>query len=85
MSFTHVIGCVVISKKGHDKGQAYVITSVIDDKHVFVANGENRQVSCPKRKNICHLDITKERTAATNDLEIKKTLKKFYQKERVSS
>jgi len=44
---------------------------------VFVVNGENRPLGNPKRKNIRHLFVTKERAAATSDLEIKKTLKQF--------
>ena len=71
------VGCVVISKHGHDKGDYYVITSVADDKFVLVANGKNRLLENPKRKNIRHLFVTKNRTAATSDLAIKKALGQF--------
>jgi len=77
-----VVGCIVISKNGHDKGSIYVITKIADDKFVLVANGENRLLSNPKRKNIRHLFVTKNRAAATSDLEIKKALKSFKKEER---
>ena len=71
------LGFVVISKNGHDKGEVYVIVKVVDDKFVLVANGENRPLAAPKRKNIRHLFVSKHRTAATSDLEIKKAIAKF--------
>ena len=74
------VGFIVISKNGHDKGKHYVLTKVVDDKFVLVANGENRPLDAPKRKNIRHLFVTKSRTAATNDLDIKKALSDFYRK-----
>jgi len=77
MSSVDAVGAVVISKHGHDKGNYYVITCIIDDKFVYVANGENRPLVRPKRKNIRHLFVTKNRTAATSDLEIKKAIKEF--------
>ena len=77
MSNGDFVGVVVISKHGHDKGEFYVISSVVCDKFVLVANGENRPLKSPKRKNIKHLFVTKNRTAATSDLEIKRALKKF--------
>jgi len=72
-----IVGTLVISKCGHDKGECYVISAIIDDKHVFVANGENRQVAKAKRKNIRHLSITKSRVAAIDDLGIKGAIKTF--------
>jgi len=77
MSNGGFVGSIVISKHGHDKDCVYVIVSVVDDKFVQVANGENRPLKSPKRKNIRHLFVTKSRTAATNDLEIKKAVKEF--------
>ena len=70
-------GTFVISKNGHDKGEYYIITKVVDDKFVLVANGENRPLAAPKRKNIRHLFVSKSHTAATNDLEIKRAILKF--------
>jgi len=77
MSYGGFVGSIVISKNGHDKGCVYVIVSVVDDKFVLVSNGENRPLGNPKRKNIRHLFVTKNRTAATSDLDIKREVKKF--------
>ena len=71
------VGAYTISKNGHDKGEIYVITAIIDDKFVLVANGENRPLAKPKRKNIRHLCITNHRTAATSDLEMKRAIQQF--------
>jgi len=76
MSQGGFVGNVVISKHGHDKGSYYVIISH-DDKFALLANGENRPTKAPKRKNIRHLFVTKNRTAATSDLEIKKAIQEF--------
>lgn len=79
-----VVGSFAISKAGHDKGEVYVIVGVAGDNFVLVANGENRQVSKPKRKNVRHLFVTKSKVsaAATADLEIKRAIK-LYKKENV--
>jgi ribosomal protein L14E/L6E/L27E len=69
------VGNFAVSKCGHDKGMVYIIIGITDDKFVLVANGENRPLDRPKRKNIRHLFITKCHTAATNDLEIKRSIK----------
>ena len=53
-----VVGRVVISSAGHDKGEYYAIVSVLDDKHVAVANGVGRTIGSPKKKNLRHLRIT---------------------------
>jgi len=75
------VGSFVISKNGHDKGETYVLTAVVDDKFVLVANGENRPLGKPKRKNIRHLFVTKSHTAATNDLQVKRAILEFKKRE----
>jgi len=53
-----IVGRVVISNAGHDKGEFYAIVSVLDDKHVAVTNGLSRKINAPKKKNLRHLRIT---------------------------
>ena len=74
MSNGGFVGCIAISKCGHDKGCYYVIVKVVDEKFVLLANGENRPLGKPKRKSISHIWVTTRRTAATNDLGIKKAI-----------
>ena len=52
------VGFFVISKCGHDAGDVYIIVSAAGD-FVYVANGKNRTIQNPKKKNPTHLDITK--------------------------
>ena len=47
-------GSVVISLAGHDKGRAMVVTQ-IDGGFVFVADGKERKLSKPKKKNKKHV------------------------------
>ena len=54
-----VVGRVVKSKSGHDKGKFYLIVAVVDDKHVAVANGVSRKLNAPKKKNLRHLEVAK--------------------------
>jgi len=77
MSNGGFVGCIVISKYGHDKGSLYVIVNNADDKIALVSNGENRPLAAPKRKNIRHLTVTRYRTAATSDIEIKRAIENF--------
>ena len=53
-----VVGRVVKSKSGHDKGKFYCVVAVLDDKHVAVADGQKRTLQVPKKKNLRHLEIT---------------------------
>ena len=49
------IGRVTISKQGHDRGRAFVIVGVADEKHVLIADGDTRKLAQPKKKQCKHL------------------------------
>ena len=49
------IGRVVISKQGHDKGKAYVVTAVLDERYVLLCDGAARRLEKPKKKQAKHL------------------------------
>ena len=83
MSFGDVVGSVCVSRAGHDKGSYYVISGIAENGDVLLVNGENRLLETPKHKNITHIVVTKNRTAATSDLAIKKALKSFKGGEKV--
>ncbi len=51
-------GSVVKSTAGHDKNSYFVAVS-IQGNFVFIADGKERKLEKPKRKNIKHLDVTK--------------------------
>ncbi|MDF2984838.1 MAG: hypothetical protein K0R50_348 [Eubacterium sp.] len=52
------LGQVVYSKAGRDEGRVFIICGIIDDKFVFVSDGDLRRVENPKKKKIKHLDST---------------------------
>lgn len=51
-----VRGRIVRSKAGRDKDTFYIV--VKSDEAVWVANGRERKLSSPKRKNPKHLALT---------------------------
>ncbi|RQD77449.1 MAG: RNA-binding protein [Candidatus Syntrophonatronum acetioxidans] len=51
------VGQLVCSHKGRDKGNYYLITEILDEKYVQVANGSTRKINQPKKKNIKHLKL----------------------------
>lgn len=54
---TDLIGRIVISKAGRDKGQLYVIINKKDDLF-FLANGKNKTIEMPKCKKSKHIILT---------------------------
>jgi len=55
------VGQLVTSRQGRDLGRKYVVVQFYDDNHVGVADGLVRKVSCPKRKNVKHLVIHRDK------------------------
>ena len=51
MKFTD---CVATSLAGRDKGRKFVIVGVLDDEHVYIADGKMRK---PKKKKLKHLRV----------------------------
>jgi len=52
-----LVGRLVVSKAGRDKGKPFVIIKVLNDRFVVLADGELRKVDNPKIKNIKHLQM----------------------------
>ncbi|MCA0989421.1 KOW domain-containing RNA-binding protein [Guptibacillus algicola] len=52
------IGRIVRNKRGRDAEQYSVIVEVINDRYVFIADGDKRKFDRPKRKNLAHLELT---------------------------
>ncbi len=51
------VGQVVYSKRGRDKGLAFVVISV-DAEYAFLADGSLRKFSGPKKKKFKHIQPT---------------------------
>jgi ribosomal protein L14E/L6E/L27E len=50
-----VLGQIVKSKSGHDKGNVFFVVEVIDDDYVLIADGDRRKSESPKKKKVKHL------------------------------
>ncbi|MGG6312186.1 hypothetical protein [Paenibacillus macerans] len=51
------LGQLVKVLKGRDAGAIYVIIGIVDDKFVWIADGNKRKFDQPKRKNAQHLEL----------------------------
>lgn len=51
------VGRVVISAAGHDSGRFMLVTRA-EEGYVYVADGKERKLSSPKKKNIRHVRAT---------------------------
>jgi len=54
-----MLGKVVYSKNGRDKGRMFVIVEVVNERFVLLADGDLRKIENPKAKNIKHLQMTR--------------------------
>ena len=54
------VGSIVYSKAGRDCGTCYIIVRFGDNGYAFVANGIDKKLAAPKRKNIKHLELSGE-------------------------
>ena len=52
-----LIGRLVVSKAGRDKGRPFVIVKIINERFVAIADGDLRRLDNPKVKNIKHLQV----------------------------
>jgi len=69
-----MIGRIVCSKAGRDKG--YFMVVVKEDEHyLYVCDGKERPLENPKRKNVKHLSLTKT-VLTENEFKTNKSLKK---------
>lgn len=71
-------GSVVISSAGHDKGRPMVVTGA-DSGYVFVADGKERRLDSPKKKNIKHVRATHKliELEGLTDKKLRQTLRAF--------
>ena len=58
MNLDSLIGKVVISKAGRDKGKYFIVVGAVDEDYVLIADGKLRLESKPKKKKLRHLGFT---------------------------
>lgn len=78
---------IVKSNAGHDQGNIYLISQILNKDYVLLIDGKTRIMSKPKKKKIKHITSLKEvenqlesifdDKSKINDGEIRKILKKY--------
>ena len=69
-----MVGKIVFSNAGRDKGE-YLVVINCDENYVWVADGKERKLQSPKRKNIKHISLTAD-TLNPDQFKTNKSLKK---------
>ncbi|EEG77781.1 KOW domain-containing RNA-binding protein [Dethiobacter alkaliphilus] len=54
------LGTLVHSLAGRDAGEHYLVVGILEPNHVLVANGLNRPLKSPKKKNLRHLQARQQ-------------------------
>ena len=95
MVFELKVGDVVLSRMGRDQGRYFLVTSVVNDDYVMVADGELRKVGKPKLKKKKHLKPEGSNLANSAekfiqgkqvfDSELRSALRKFNEQTEVKS
>ena len=52
-----LLGAVVISKAGRDRGRAFLVVGSADEEHVLLVDGCLRKLSRPKKKKLKHVRV----------------------------
>lgn len=72
-------GCIVKSAAGHDKDRFYLVLEISGDR-ASIADGRERKLSRPKRKNVKHIRATNnvvDVNAFTTDKKLRELLAPF--------
>ena len=78
-------GQIVFSKKGRDKGKAFVVMH-FDEPYVFLVDGKLRTLDKPKKKKVMHIQPTNSFAnlatdgRALQDADIRKEITKYLAK-----
>lgn len=51
------VGQVVKSRAGRDKGNIFLVLSILDESHVLIVDGDIRKLDTPKKKKVKHLTV----------------------------
>ena len=72
-------GQVVLSLRGHDKGELFAVKDIANGK-VLICDGKSRRLEKPKAKNARHLaltGVTLEKDSMATNRKLRKTLNKI--------
>ena len=71
-----MVGYLARSIAGHDKGNLYIIIEETD-QYLFLANGEEKTLEKPKRKNRKHVALIKIKNPVTSNEAIKHSIREY--------
>jgi len=54
----NLIGRLVFSQSGRDRGKAFVVVGVLQDRYILIADGDVHKIEKPKKKNIRHVKVS---------------------------
>ena len=63
-----IIGMIVTSRAGRDKGRAFVVVGRAGDEQVLLVDGKLRLAAKPKRKKLKHIHVTNDRVEIAQEL-----------------
>ncbi len=72
-----LLGQIVCSKAGRDKGKFMVVVEIIDSQYVRVCDGQTRKIDKAKKKKVKHLAKTNHIISTIN--------KKLEEKQRINN
>ncbi len=58
---SELLGRIVQSKAGRDKGRRFAVVAIEDDAHVRIADGDTRRIARAKKKKLKHLSFERAR------------------------
>ena len=56
-----LLGRIVQSKAGRDKGRRFAVIAIEDEAHVRIADGDTRKIAHAKKKKLKHLSFERAR------------------------
>ena len=74
MLYTLVVGQIVYSKRGRDKGKLFVVVGLCDE-YCFIADGDLRKIEAPKKKKLKHIQPTNNISELVSEQSLLKGLK----------
>ena len=58
---SELLGRIVQSKAGRDKGRRFAVVAIEDEAHVRIADGDTRKIARAKKKKLKHLSFERAR------------------------
>ena len=55
-----MLGQLVISKLGRDKGRLFIVVDLVGERHAYIADGSTHKISSPKLKSKKHLILLQQ-------------------------